>query len=130
MKGKCFADVLQLADDTLLVRGVSWNYLWAIKSVLRGFELESGLGFNFNKSKLVGININPHFLEVATSFLSCRTESKEFSFLGIQIGFNPRRIHTWRPLVDNISLPMFTLSFYKAPRKIIQAINKIQSNFL
>ncbi|XP_058725633.1 uncharacterized protein LOC131596916 [Vicia villosa] len=110
MKGKCFADVLQFADDTLLVGNKSWKHLWAIKSVLRGFELVSGLGINFNKSKLVGININSHFLEVATAFLCCRTESNEFSFLG--------------------SLPIFTLSFYKAPKKIIREINKIQSNFL
>ncbi|XP_058774436.1 uncharacterized protein LOC131648722 [Vicia villosa] len=156
VKGKCFVDILQFVDDTLLVGDGSWKHPWAIKSVLRGFEIVSGLGINFNKSKIVGININPHFLEVATSFLSSRTESKEFTFLAIRIGSNPRRVHSWRPLVDSIrkhlcswkwrwlsfggritllksvlgSLPIFTLSFYLAPRKVIREINKIQSNFL
>lgn len=70
------------------------------QSVLRGFELVSGLGINFNKSKLVRITINSHFLEVAISFLSCRTELKEFTFFGIRIGSNPRRINSWRPMVE------------------------------
>lgn len=102
VNGKCFMDVLQFVDDTLLVGNESWNHLWVIKSVLRGFELVSGLGINFHMSKLVGININSHFYEVATSFLSCSTKSKEFSFLGIRIGSNLRIIHMRILLVDKI----------------------------
>ncbi|XP_058726559.1 uncharacterized protein LOC131597917 [Vicia villosa] len=111
-------------------------------------------GINFNKSKLIGININSRFLDVATSFLSCKREEKEFSFLGIQIGSNPRRVKFWSPLVENIrrrlsswkgrwlsfggritllksvlgSLPIFTLSFYLAPKKkwrILEDFNSI-----
>src|SRR4051812_20274445 len=138
LNGRCFVDVLQFADDTLLVGDGSWKHLWAIKAVLKGFEMVSGLGINFNKSKLIGININSRFLDVATSFLSCKREEKVFTFLGIRIGSNPRRVDFWSPLVDNIrrrlnswkgrwlsfggrltllksvlgSLPIFTLSFY------------------
>ncbi|XP_058746507.1 uncharacterized protein LOC131619429 [Vicia villosa] len=156
VKGNFCVDVLQFADDTLLVGDGSWRHLWAIKSVLSGFEIVSGLGINFNKSKLNGININPYFLEVATYFLSCKLEPKEFSFLGIRNGSNPRRIDFWRPDVEKFrkklcswkgrwlsfggritllkfvlgSLPIFTLSFYLAPKKVIRETNKIQSNFL
>lgn len=31
MKGKSFIDVLQLADDSLMVGDGSWTHLWAIK---------------------------------------------------------------------------------------------------
>src|SRR4051812_31440764 len=156
LNGRCFVDVLQFADDTLLVRDGSWKHLWAIKSVLKGFELVSGLGINYQKSKIIGLNINAHFMEVATSFLACRTEEKEFKFLGILIGANPRRISSWTPLLNNFrrklnswkgrflsfggritllksvlsTLSIFYLSFYKAPKKIIGEINKLQSNFL
>ncbi|XP_058765925.1 uncharacterized protein LOC131639447 [Vicia villosa] len=114
VNGKCFVDILQFSDDTLLIGYGSWNHLWAIK------------------------------------------EEKEFKFLGILVGKNPRRISSWKPLLDNvrrrlnswkgrwlsfggritllksvlISLAIFTLSFYKAPKKIISEINKMQSNFL
>lgn len=80
----------------------SWTHLWAIKSVLRAFEMISGLGINFHKSKLIGINIGSNFLEVATNFLGCRREEKVFSFFGIPIGSNPRRILTWEPLLSKI----------------------------
>ncbi|XP_058742450.1 uncharacterized protein LOC131614936 [Vicia villosa] len=152
---KCFVDVLQFADNTLLVGDGSWNHLWAIKVVLRAFELVSGLDINFNKNKLIGVNIISHFLDIATNFLACRLESKEFNFLGIKVGINPRRADAWRPLVESVrkrlntwksrfnfggrmtllksvlgSLPIFTLSICKAPKKVICEINKIQSNFL
>ncbi|XP_058757341.1 uncharacterized protein LOC131630579 [Vicia villosa] len=106
VKGKCFIDVLQFADDTLLVGDGSWKNLWAIKAVLKGG--------------------------------------------------NPKRIAFWNPLVDNVrkrlstwkgrwlsfggrmtllksvlgSLPIFTLSFYLAPKKVVREINRIQSHFL
>ncbi|XP_058726723.1 uncharacterized protein LOC131598107 [Vicia villosa] len=156
VNGKCFIDILQFVDDTLLIGDGSWKHLSAIKALLRSFELVSGLRINYHKSKLIGININPHFLGVATNFLNCRPEEKEFKFIGILIGSNPRRISSWKPLLDNVrrklnswkgrwlsfggritliksilsSLAIFTLSFYKAPKKVIAEINKMQSNFL
>ncbi|XP_058765880.1 uncharacterized protein LOC131639402 [Vicia villosa] len=155
-KGRTFIYVLQFADDTILVGNGSWSHLWAIKSVLRAFELISGLGINFHKIKLIGINISNNFMEVATNFLGCRREGKEFTFLGIPIGSNPRRISPWDSLVRKIkkilaswkgwflsfggrltllksvlgSLAIFMLSFYKAHKKVIKDIVKIQSNFL
>ncbi|XP_058759392.1 uncharacterized protein LOC131632671 [Vicia villosa] len=125
-KRRCFIDMLQFADDTLLIGDGSWSHLWAIKSVLSAFETISG------------------------------GKGKEFTFLGLPIGSNPRRINTWEPLVVKVrrrlaswkgrylsfggrltlikavlsSLAIFYLSFYKAPKKVIKEINCIQSNFL
>lgn len=45
-------DLLQFADDTILVRGGTWSNLWAIKVILRGFEMVSRLRVNMWKSKL------------------------------------------------------------------------------
>ncbi|XP_058725808.1 uncharacterized mitochondrial protein AtMg01250-like [Vicia villosa] len=74
VNSRCVVDILQFADDTLLTGDGSWKHLWAIKAVLRGFELVSGLSINFQKSKLIGLNINPQFLNMATSFVSCKEE--------------------------------------------------------
>ncbi|XP_058782008.1 uncharacterized protein LOC131656277 [Vicia villosa] len=80
VNNKCFIDVLQFADGTLLVGDGSWKHLWAIKVVFRGFDMVSDLGINFNKSKLIGININSRFMEVATSFLACKREGEGLYF--------------------------------------------------
>lgn len=76
IKGKCLIEILQFADDTLMVREGSWKHVWALKAILRAFEIVSGLEINYHKSKLIGINGNSNFLEAAASFLSCRVEGK------------------------------------------------------
>jgi hypothetical protein len=91
--------ILQFANDTILMGEGSWENLWTIKSLLRGFELVSGLKINFVKSKLVGLNVEDRLLEAGSSFLSCLSDVVPFKFLGILVGANPRRSETWKPVV-------------------------------
>ncbi|MCH79472.1 putative non-LTR retroelement reverse transcriptase [Trifolium medium] len=95
--------ILQFADDTILMGEDSWNNLWTIKTLLRGFELVSGLKINFVKSKLYGLNVNDRLLAAGSSFLSCRSDCIPFKFLGIPVGANPRRRETWKSVVDAMS---------------------------
>ena len=94
--------ILQFADDTILVGEGTWENLWSIKSILRGFELVSGLRVNFFKSKLYGINLEERFMQAASSFLPCCIDSVPFKFLGIPVGSNPRRCSTWKPVIENL----------------------------
>lgn len=54
-------ELLQFANDTILIVEGSWKNLWSIKDFLRDFELVSGLWVNLTKSKLFGINIVMQF---------------------------------------------------------------------
>ncbi|XP_058762959.1 uncharacterized mitochondrial protein AtMg01250-like [Vicia villosa] len=74
INGNCGADILQFADDTLIVGEGIWNQVWSIKVVLKAFEMVSGLGINYHKSKLIGLNVTSNFLEDATYVLSCKVE--------------------------------------------------------
>ncbi|XP_058751483.1 uncharacterized protein LOC131624543 [Vicia villosa] len=156
INGSCPVYILQFADDTLIVGEGNWKHVWAMRVVLRAFELVSGLGINYHKSKLIGINSNLHFLEAVSHFLSCKVEDSNFYFLGIPIGFNPRKEATWYPLLSKLknrldgwtnrflnmggritllksvlsSLSIFWMSFYKLPSKVVKRINGIQSKFL
>lgn len=106
---------------------------------------------NFSKSKIIGVNLNYHFMAAATNFLGCNIEEKDFTFLGLLIGSNPRMISSWIPLLKKIcgcliswkgrflslggritlvklvlsSLSIFHLSFYRAPKTVCNEINKI-----
>lgn len=148
--------ILQYADDTLLVGEATWENLWTMKALLRCFELVSGLKVNFHKSRVIGINLEEHFLNDAAVFLNCKQGSIPFKYLGIPIGANPRKENTWRPVIDLLnkrlsswrkkhlsiggrltlinsvlnSLPIYFMSFYKAPKKVINKIVSIQRNFL
>ncbi|CAJ2644735.1 unnamed protein product [Trifolium pratense] len=147
---------LQFADDTIIVGEGNWDNLWTIKTVLRSFELVSGLKVNFFKSKLYGINLDDSFLRASSSFLHCGVDSIPFRFLGIPVGANPRRKATWLPIIDSMkkrlgvwnsrllsiggrvtlinsvlsSLPLYFFSFFKAPVCVLKEMVSIQRNFL
>lgn len=95
--------ILQFADDTILSCEASWDNLWSIKAILRGFELASGLKVNFAKSNIFGLNVDDQFLHAASVFLFCCIGRIPFKFLGIPIGANPRRCSTWAPKVESMA---------------------------
>ncbi|XP_058784527.1 uncharacterized protein LOC131659337 [Vicia villosa] len=149
-------DILQFADDTIILGEVSCDKIWNMKVILRGFELVSGLRINFSKSNIIGVNVGEWYMNAALTFLSCNKGVAPFRFLGIMVGDNPRRKKVWLEVVNNInrrlsswkgrnitmggrvtlinsvlnSIPIFTLSFFKIPGNIAKAIRKIQSEFL
>ncbi|GAU35536.1 hypothetical protein TSUD_155670 [Trifolium subterraneum] len=93
---------LQFADDTLLVGTKSWANIRALKAVLILFESISGLKVNFNKSMLVGVNVNDSWLHEAASVMNCKHGKLPFLYLGLPIGGDPRKLQFWYPLVDRI----------------------------
>jgi len=105
----------------------------------------SGLKVNFHKSMLFGVNIDESWVYEAASVLSCKIGRLPFLYLGLPIGDDPRRLVFWEPVLDRIkarlfewksrnlsfgghlillksvlsSLPVYALSFFKAPSGII-----------
>lgn len=55
-------EMLQFADDTILICDGSRDNFWCIKSILRGFELVSSLCINLNKIKLYGVHLDDHLV--------------------------------------------------------------------
>jgi hypothetical protein len=94
INGSIHFQILQFVDDTILMGEGCWDNIWTIKSLLRGFELVSGLKINFVKSKLYGINVDDKLLQAGSSFLSRRSDVVPFKFLGIPVGASPRRRET------------------------------------
>lgn len=95
----CNFSHLQYVDDTLHVDKASFDNLWALKAILRGFEMVSGLKVNFHKS-IYGLNVSVYFLSAASSFLCCKVGSLPFTYLGLPIGENHRKVSGWQPVVD------------------------------
>lgn len=127
-----------------------------METILRSFEMVSVLEAIFFKSKLYGLNLEGSFLEAASNFLCCNIDCIPFWFLGVVVGANPRRYSTWSTTIDSMwkrlsewngrhlsiggrlvllnsvlsSIPLYYLSFYKAPRKVIEELTQIQRSFL
>ncbi|CAJ2642053.1 unnamed protein product [Trifolium pratense] len=146
---------LQFADDTLLMGAKSWANVWALRALLVLFETMSGLKVNFNKSMLVGVNIPESWLCEASSAFCCKVEKIPFIYLGLPIGGDSRHLGFWKPMMDRLknrlsgwksrflsfsgrlvliksvltSLPVYALSFFKAPSGIISSIESLLIKF-
>jgi hypothetical protein len=146
---------LQFADDTLIIAEKTWANVRAMRAVLKLFEAISGLKVNFSKSQLVGVNVPASWLSEAASVLSCRLGCLPFVYLGLPIGGDPRRLSFWELLINRIqsrlsgwkskhlsfggrlillksvlsSLPVYALSFFKAPSGIVSSIESILNCF-
>ncbi|GAU33092.1 hypothetical protein TSUD_259430 [Trifolium subterraneum] len=116
---------LQYADDTLCIGEASVENLWTLKAILRGFELAFGLKVNFWKSALIGINVSPVFLSMASTFLNCRLGAIPFKNKHISLG---GRIVMINAVLN--AIPIFYLSFMKMPLKVWKQVVRIQREFL
>ena len=104
---------------------------------------------------MVGVNIAEPWLNEVASLLNCKVGKVLFMYLGLSIGGDPRRLAFWEPVLNTIkyrltgwhsrflsyggrlvllkfvlsSLPIYALSFFKAPSGIISSIESIFKTF-
>ncbi|XP_024640724.1 uncharacterized protein [Medicago truncatula] len=145
---------LQFADDTLILCDKSWANIRALRAILLLFQELSGLKVNFSKSLLVGVNVHGSWLAEAATALNCKVGSIPFVYLGLPIGGNASRMEFWKPLINRInsrlsswkskflslggrlvllksvlsSLPVYALSFFKAPSAALRAEGWFQNH--
>lgn len=48
-------EILQFADDTMIIREGSWSNLLSIKGFMRGFNIVYGICVNFHKESCMGL---------------------------------------------------------------------------
>jgi len=148
--------LLQFADDTLFMCEAKIQNAWVIKSILRSFELASGLRVNFFKTKIGGVGLEVTLLKQFSNILNCKHMKIPFMYLGMPIGGNPRRSQFWQPVINKVrdrlsswkgklisvagrvcliksvisALPLYYMSFFKMPKSVEKELIKIQRNFL
>ena len=125
------------------------------KTILRCFELTSSLQVNFHKSSLVGIHVEQRELNICASLLNCAIMRIPFIYLGLLVGVDARKMSTWQLIVDKMHkltpwrkrhlffggrvclvksvlsfIPLYYLSIFKIPKKMLTLLNAIQRNLL
>ena len=99
-RNKLEIGILQYADDTIFFGEASMQNVRAIKTILRTFEMVSGLKINFVKSSFGAFGMSQQWTLHATDYLNCGLLSFPFTYLGVPIGANPRRCQTWDPILS------------------------------
>ncbi|GJR50143.1 hypothetical protein Tco_1400664 [Tanacetum coccineum] len=71
--------------------------------VFRGVKVEvSGLRVNYSKSKLYGIGVDEMELNYMVRLMGCGFGDFPFTYLGIRVGEDMRRINAWNVVVDSL----------------------------
>lgn len=120
----------------------------SMRDILLIFEQVSALKVSFHKSLITGVNVSDSWLYEAVMVLNYRVGTLPFVYLGLPIGRDSLKMEFWRLLLNNItsrlsnwkskfrsfggrlillksvmsSLPVYFLSFFKAPTGIISSI--------
>ncbi|XP_058733674.1 uncharacterized protein LOC131605319 [Vicia villosa] len=149
-------DILHFTNDTIILGDGGKKNLWSLKSILRGFELMAGLKINFSKINIYGINLSDTTLQILSTFMSCEIGVSPFKFLGVMVGDSPRKVAMWKDVIKYIrrrldkwrgiflsigervvlinsilnAIPLYSLSFYRAPKKVMKEIKSIQRRIL
>ena len=127
-----------------------------MKSILRIFELASGLKINYAKSQFGCLGKFVTWCREAANYLNCGQLDFPFSYLGIPVGSTSKSWNVWQPLISKFesklakwkqrclsmggrislinsvltALPIYLLSFFKIPKKVVHKVVSIQRNFL
>ncbi|GKU99430.1 hypothetical protein SLEP1_g12282 [Rubroshorea leprosula] len=147
---------LQFVDDTMIIGKAKSERIWAIKGILRWFELMSGLKINFKKRSILGMHFDEVWMKGATEFLKCKRGVVPFACLGMPVGDNQRKRKMWMLIVENFqknlldwqtrslsfsswliflnlvlsSLLLYYFSVFKVPLFVVNMLEKIEREFL
>ncbi|GJT40171.1 RNA-directed DNA polymerase, eukaryota [Tanacetum coccineum] len=143
------------ADDAIFMGHWSDSNLDTLLRVLDCFYHASGLHINMIKSKLMGISVPSAKVDEATNKIGCATLKVPFTYLGSKVGCLMSRTQSWNDIVNNIltrlsrwklktlsiggrltllksalgSLPIFHMSSFKVPRKVLNKMESIRCHF-
>ncbi|XP_071708944.1 uncharacterized protein [Rutidosis leptorrhynchoides] len=143
------------ADDVLFVGECCDINVINLIVILGCFFAISGLKINLLKSSLFGVGINQQEVIRLASMLGCDAGSFPCQFLGISVGQNMNRISSWDGILEKVkknlsswkanmisirgrltlvksvlgSLGTYYLSSFIAPKKVIDKLESLRSNF-
>lgn len=74
----------------------------SLKTILRCFELVFDLKVNFSKSSLMGLNMDQMGVLTCASPLNCITMNLPFTYFGMSVGVDARKMTTWQPIFEKM----------------------------
>lgn len=144
------------ADDAIFIGNwVSSNFA-NLARILKCFHATSGLKVNFHKSKVFVIGVSENEVTTCVRILGCEAGAFPFKYLGVPVGANMNLKRNWQPIISRInsnlsvwkaktlsfggwltlvksilgSLPIFFFSLFKAPKFVIDILEKTRRRFL
>jgi hypothetical protein len=148
--------VLQYADDTLIIMRASVQAAARLKSLLDMFADATGLVINFHKSTLVPMHVTAEEVAAIQSALGCRVEGFPQTYLGLPLSCEKLTIANFMMLIAKVdrylsgwcalllssvgrvvllnavldALPTFAMGALELPPALLRAIEALRRAFL
>ncbi|KAE8725697.1 hypothetical protein F3Y22_tig00008235pilonHSYRG00006 [Hibiscus syriacus] len=110
----------------------------------------------FIKEEMSGINVDSTLVSDLAKCCRCKVGLLPFSYMGIPLGADPRKIKTWDPIIEKFqaklagwmrnslsfagrvtlinvifsALPMYFMYLFEVPKLVVHKLDKIRGNFL
>lgn len=146
---------LQFADDTLVFCPARSGVISNIRRMMDCYYVLSGLRINYSKSACLPLGCTSSWVSHIEHKLGCQVVSLPISYLGIPLGSNPKSEATWAPIINKVqsnlakwkskvlsragrltliksvlnNLPVYYLSLFKMPKKVVRKIIGLQRRF-
>ena len=115
----------------------------------------TGLRINYGKYVLIPLGCENQLIEELLATIKCGLAKLPVTYLGISLGANPRKILTWKPIIEKVekrlaiwkantlskagrlvliksvlnNLPIYYLSLFKIPKNVAKCIIQMQRRF-
>ena len=142
---------LQFANDTLIFCPANLETLQNVRWLLDCFALIYDLSINYSKTALIPLRCDEEWVNEASAWLKCNVMKLPITYLGIPLGANPRKVSTWKPVVEKNekrlaiwkantlsrarrlelikavlnNLPLYYLSIFKIPKVVAKKIIQV-----
>ncbi|XP_071689306.1 uncharacterized protein [Rutidosis leptorrhynchoides] len=143
-----------LIDDTIFFGSWSEGNIDNLMSLLKCFELTSGLKVNYNKSNMFGNGVEGNIVESMASLFGCKVGCFPFKYLGLPISANMSKYDSWKPVIEKFekrlsdwkacsvsfggrltlinsvlnSLPLYYFSLFRAPPCVLKKLESVRRN--
>ncbi|GJT47353.1 putative RNA-directed DNA polymerase [Tanacetum coccineum] len=147
--------LLQYADDALIFGEWSPRNVKNLISILKVFGDASGLKVNVSKSNLYSVGSCMAEVDALASLIRCKSGALPFIYLGLPVGKDMSKCASWSNVIERFnnrlsmwkgkllsiggrftlskavlgSLPLYYLSVFCAPCKVIDCLERIRSRF-
>nr|GEY14256.1 RNA-directed DNA polymerase, eukaryota, reverse transcriptase zinc-binding domain protein [Tanacetum cinerariifolium] len=143
------------ADDAMFIGKWTCENVKVLMLMLHCFFLASGLKINVQKSSIFGIGVRPSVVRNMAVRYGCIATTLPFTYLGVKVGANMKRISSWDVVVNKVTskistwkakslsvggrltlikyvlgaIPTYYMSLIKAPKGVLKRLESIRNSF-
>ncbi|GJR69426.1 hypothetical protein Tco_0015491, partial [Tanacetum coccineum] len=120
------------ADDAMFIGKWTCENVNALMLMLHCFFLASGLKINAQKSSISGIGVRPSNVRNMAVIFGCTATTLPFTYLGVNVGANMKRISLWDVVVNKVTSKLSTwkAKTLPAPECVLKRLESIRNSFL